>query len=248
MVEFVVLVVLVVVGFLVYQLYLADGSVPFNKELRESFLKSSFTRSVLALNRPGDQRFIYLNQDSNKLTVEVDIQAGIVPNHQYKMWLTQMIKDTTGKIADIRESYDSDILPKPAFSYTELLSMAKKTRDPLLAAQPNYLHVLYLGESSNEPTNVGMVLTATDIFLFKQVVIQLSDRESIRSKIERSTIMHEWGHLLGLEHVALENCIMNEKVEVYENKKFQGSNLPTDYCAEEEFWLMKLRTEAGEKK
>ena len=68
----------------------------------------------------------------------------------------------------------------------------------------------------------------------------MSDLSHIQNMIEQSTIMHEWGHLLGLDHINQEDCIMNERVEVYENRRFQGSNIPTTYCAEELYQLHQL--------
>jgi hypothetical protein len=246
-IQLVILLILIATGIVVYGLHLGGSENPINKELRESFLKSTLTRGVLALNDPGDHKFMYTSPASAGITIEVDLQPGIVPHPNLKSWLEGMLKETVGKHADVRIEYDNNIPPQASFTYTELLSLAKKTRDPLLAAQANYLHIIYLSSSANEPTNVGMVLTATDMFIFKHVINELSQMDSIRARIEHSTIKHEWGHLLGLDHLDLDNCIMSPRVEVYENRRYQGGNIPTNYCPETLFQIDLLKKEAAKR-
>jgi hypothetical protein len=245
--QLVILLILIITGVVIYGLHLGGSDNPINKELRSSILKSTLTKSVLALNDPGDHKFMYASPATSSITVEVDVQAGIVPHPSLKSWLEGMLKETLGKQADVRIDYDNNIPPQTSFTYTELLSIAKKTRDPLLAAQANYLHIIYLSSSANEPTNAGMVLTSTDMFIFKHVINELNQMESIRARIEHSTIKHEWAHLLGIDHVDQENCIMSPRVEVYENRRFQGGNIPTEYCPETLFLIDQLKKEASKK-
>ena len=53
--------------------------------------------------------------------------------------------------------------------------------------------------------------------------------------------MHEWGHLLGLEHTNLPECIMNEKVEVLDSHYLLSNQIPVEYCWDEKYKLENLR-------
>jgi hypothetical protein len=187
---------------------------------------------------------VYLSPKTTSLTVEVDIAPNIIPHPALNSWLKGMIKETAGKRVEIRTETDPDIPSKNQYTYTELMTLAKKTRDPLLAAQDNYLHILYVPRCQNAPTNAGLVLTATDLFIFQDVINGLSETPSVRALIERSTLMHEWGHLLGLDHLRQDNCIMSETVEVYGNRPFQDVNIPTAHCSDTLFQLDQIKKEA----
>lgn len=246
-VELLILLILVSAGLLIYGLHVGGPDNPINQAIRDHVLKSSFTRTIMALNEPGDFRYQYLRTQNGVVTIEVDIAPGITPGKDLETWLKGMIKDTTGKTVSITQSHDGNIPAKSEFSYTELITYAKKSRDPLISSQPSYLHILYLPRSSNDPTNAGMVLSAADIFIFKDVINELSDRENIRARIEQSTIMHEWGHLLGLEHNDQTNCLMSETVEVYPERKYQAAAIPTAYCPNDYAILARFKKEANAK-
>ncbi len=44
--------------------------------------------------------------------------------------------------------------------------------------------------------------------------------------------MHEWGHLLGIDHVDNPECIMSSFVEVEDKTLFRVQDIPVAYCPE----------------
>ena len=174
-----------------------------NHEFRPFFLKSTLLRTVFWLRQVGDAR--YQIASTSPLIIAVKTSTDVTPNPDLTNWLTQMVQDTLHH--PVQVIYNSNA--------------------------PALIHLEYRDQSPSAPTNAGQAINPTDMVIFTQTINSLSERPHIRAMLEQSTLMHEWGHLLGLNHVPDEACIMNERVEVYGNRRFQGNNLPTTFCPEE---------------
>lgn len=229
--------------FFLYHFRISEENL-FNQRYRPYFLRSAIAREIFFLDRIGDARFEYFNTGKQVVLVEIDYQAGKEPNIDIEQWISGLIFHTLRKDVEIRISQEKKIPDRDGFSDKELIKLAKNTRNLGPDKDRSYLHLVYVSKSIEALTNTGLVLTAGDIFIFVDRIRELSNKDSIRSRIEQSTIKHEFGHLLGLEHVDSENCIMSERVEVYEKKRFQFENIPTDYCEETLDNLRRLREEA----
>ena len=210
---------------------LADPGNAINQKYRPLFLRSSIARSLLFLDRPGDARF-ELFSPGDSLSVEIDYQTGREPDSRIREWMERIAAQTLKKKAQITLSQDSGISDNSAFTDRKLRTLARDTRDRELAKNRAYVHIIYISKSRDFPSNTGLVLTDKDLFIFSDGIDELTDSRNARSLVEESTIAHEFGHLLGLEHVEREDCVMSETVEVYQPGKFQFESLPTDFCEE----------------
>lgn len=238
-------VLILVYVFLLQQLRIADPANSFNQDNRESFLKSGIAKKLLFLNRPGDDRFDYLADKKKTVIVEVDYQRGRQPDSQVEGWIALMILETLRKNSDIRLAEQDEIVNVESFSDRELIEAARESRDFKTSDDKNYLHLLFVSASSEMPTNTGLTLTGREIFIFKDNINSLSERKTVREAVEKSTIMHEFGHLLGLDHVNQNNCVMSKSVEVYGNRRFQFDNIPLDFCQESLDALMRMKIAAN---
>jgi hypothetical protein len=234
--EVIFLILLLAVLGIFYSLHFAPPQNLVNQTLRPVILTHPFVRKLLNLNSIGDNRYAYLH-NPQALQITVWHEPQYVPDPKVNDWLKTIIAQTLNRPAAITYQILTQPLG-PSQTDADLKAVLKLIHPIGDLAAPS-LSLVYVPESQSAPTNAGAVLTSDTIFLFTHTIANLSDRENIRQRIEQSTIMHEWGHLLGLEHLNETGCIMSEKVEVYPNRQFQGSNIPTAYCAEELYQLKK---------
>lgn len=223
---------------------IADEENPVNQKYRQTVLKSGVLRKLFFLNRPGDSRYEYFSPYRNTLLVEVDFQAGRQPNVEVKDWIRGLAAETIRKDVRVEVSQEEKIGDVESFSDEELRDLAKATRDFTPESRHPYMHVMYVSTSGEYPSNTGLVLTDQDVFIFQDRIKELSDQATVRKLVEVSTIKHELGHLLGLEHVDREDCVMSELVEVYHPGKYSFESIPTEFCEESLQELQRLWLEA----
>lgn len=228
-IELIVLSFLLVFIFLMVTLTLMPYDNPTNLALRPIILKLPYTQTLFRLNQPGDRRFAYAASKNSPLIIEVDYAPNVVLEAQLQIWLETIVQETLKKPVQVVIESTPQIPSQPDYTHQELYALAKAAQNPQLKS-PSYLQLIYVNRSQDTPTNSGVVLTSETMFLFQDAMYELTDQTHIRDRLVESTIKHEWGHLLGLEHIDQEDCIMSETVEVYETRRFQATNIPTDYC------------------
>lgn len=241
---FTLLFVIAVVSYvlLLQRFRIADPSNAINRQYRPLFVHSQILRKLFFLDRPGDNRFVYFSPQKTKLAVEVDFQNHRDPNTEVVSWIKDLVFDTLWKDdVEVSVSKEDRIEDVEEFSDQQLVTLERKTRNLFPKRNESYLHIVYISQSSEVPTNTGLTLTGDTIFIFRDAMVSLSERSSIRALVEESTIRHEFGHLLGLEHVDRPDCVMSERVEVYAKKRFQFENIPMEFCEESKSSLRELR-------
>jgi len=97
---------------------------------------------------------------------------------------------------------------------------------------PSDLNIVYTSSYSEKPSSIGLVIHRDTVYIFNDALKKLSEKSAVNNILEKTTIMHEWGHLLGVDHILNDDCVMSEVVEVYDNPSY-GKSLPTKYCWEE---------------
>jgi predicted Zn-dependent protease len=137
-----------------------------------------------------------------------------------------MVRETTDKPISLKAL---EVLPHELVSYTT--HDLNELRKSVLRDSPNpALYIVYVPRYKDEPEYAGITLHRDTLFIFKETLRSLNDYTDVQNRIEQSTLEHEWGHLLGLDHIDLPTCLMSESVEVYTNRVNQISNIPVEHC------------------
>ena len=218
---FLVLIIIVVVKF--------KNETVLSGLLRREIIKNQYLVNLINLNQPGDARLLYLNSKELTIRVELGYLRNSKIEDEVEFWIKDMVFETIEKDVDVHTSI-LDIAKKEAYSDEDLNEIRESFIDRF-ESEPK-LYVFYLTKREEIESNVGITLHRDTIFIFKDAMETLTEQGQTLKRLERSTLMHEWGHLLGVEHIDSPDCIMSDFIEV-ENKTFyQERDIPIKYCPE----------------
>jgi len=186
--------------------------------LKEKVIKYPKLVRLMDLNEPGDYKFFYLGLGNEALRVKVVTLNDKYSDKDAKNWFTEILQKTVNKKAVFSDKSVS--YPKTELLENEDLN---KIRDEIISDAETDLNLVYAGS-----------------YAVADAIEALSEKGYINNLLEKTTIMHEWGHLLSLEHFNKENCIMNELLEVYDRPP-TGKTIPAVYCWEELNQLRKIK-------
>ncbi len=199
----------------------------FNQTTRFKLAKYGWLRIFLGLHNDGDARGWYFAGKS-PLILEVVVAKGVEFNDGVLRSVAKKAENVLGRKVQI---INSDLIANGRLSDGQLAEEVKKHRHYEISGQPN-LFVIYAEDFQREGGYVGQT--------FQEFGIVLSDKRlrevtadypySLDGYIE-STLLHELGHQLGLDHNQQEDCVMNEKVDQPDGQgTFSGRYTPTDFC------------------
>lgn len=212
----------------------------FGKDLRTIVLQFPTFVQLLNLNQPGDNRKAYLSSKYPIITVNSYYLADSKPDSQMSSWIKDMISNTTGKTVTIETPRPLSFGNQAAFTDADLKQVGKSLAKPLIS--PASLKLVYLSTYAVKPSYLGITLTRDTIFIFKKQLSSLEETPSVTARLEQSTLMHEWGHLLGLEHVPFSGCIMSADVETMDVRQLKEIDVPLTHCKDTLYDLEKLKT------
>ncbi len=213
----------------------------FNKNFRESFSDSIFLRKVLGLNFDGDAKSDYLGKHYSEITIEVDAVTGYSISPSTMGSVAAMIEALTGKKTTF--VYSDEHLPySGSQSLDELEFITSKHRDLSLSDNSALLYVLAIGSDFDEPDFLGSTINENGIVIFEDTLLGFTEiNPQLYEMFILSTILHEFGHQLGLGHNMDPKCLMNEEAD-QRSLVFQNPNeVVVEFCAEEEQELNLIR-------
>jgi hypothetical protein len=202
----------------------------FSKYVKGEVIKYPGLALFLNLNEPGDGRFLYLGPHHQQIRINIYSVNNTRVNESVTDWMNEIVSETTGKkivVSDLRpvEYKNNGLLGDNDLNNIRKIIVTE-------AGSVSDLNIVYTSSYSQKPSSIGLVIHRDTIFVFEDALKKLSEKSDIKNILEKTTIMHEWGHLLGIDHVYNDDCIMSEIVEVYDDPTY-GKMLPTKYCWEE---------------
>lgn len=226
-----VLLILSSIAFIILRLA-ANGSENnfFNRNWRTKFAEVSAFRELLYLHNDGDAKSDYLGSNYSQILIEVDEMAGIsVPETSLDL-LTQRIAAITGKKVSYLIS-DTNIPFADSTTIVQAEDLTQQYRNVLPTSNTTTIYVLALNKLSDQPDEIGSTLNEYGMALFLQPLKSIStgDETTFDNYVE-STALHEFGHLLGLQHNNMLGCLMT----TYADQSPTGFQNPdaiiTDFC------------------
>lgn len=210
---------------------LGSPSSSFNQTTRYKLGESQFARSLLGMHNYGDARGWFLKGQS-PIVVEVVSAKGLDIDQRALDNFAEDIKKYTGKYATV---FNYEEVPNGVLSDEVLGTEVSLHRKQTISGQPN-LFIIYADDFERSGTELAKTYNEYGMVLSdKRLKEVTAGYPGAVTEYVESTLLHEFGHQLGLEHNDLPGCVMNERVE--NPIVMWGSN--TDYI-ETEFCELEL--------
>ncbi|MBU0598109.1 matrixin family metalloprotease [Patescibacteria group bacterium] len=205
----------------------------FNDSWRSKFSRYPFLRTIIGLHWDGDALSDYLMPEKmDSLVIEFDRYENCDIDIDLQEQLVQEISRVIDKPGGITfKEDDYYILNQPSYSREEIRELAKIHQDYRSKAGVAVLYIMCMNKSADYPTNIGLTVHENGIVIFQEAIRELTKNNRATHDIYIvSTILHEFGHQLGLDHVEDRDCLMTERVESPGNALGALSLIPDSFC------------------
>lgn len=227
--KFLLVIVILVLGVFIYLKFqiLGDPNTAFNQTTRYTLGHYAPVRSLLGMHSAGDAREWYL-QGKATLSLEVVQAKGTRLDDKALNNFANEIGNYLGREVVI---YDTEFIRNGKLSDADIETIAKGSRHHLLLGEPN-MFVVYAEDFDRTGNEVGKTFNEYGIVLSDKALQDLTARHpEALTQYQQSTMLHEFGHLVGLEHNDMANCIMNVSVESPKlDFSFNGTYTPLEFC------------------
>ena len=194
---------------------------PIDSYFRPKLLQSNLMRTVFFLSDLGDYQYNITH--ANSIEIEIYQQEPL------------LLKSSDYEISKM---VSRNLLNKPVAVQLrrvddQSLSIKDVYRNYLFNKIPGQakIAIFVQGQSTLARSIVGETYESQGIIIYESRVEELTQFESYQKTLEQSTILHEFGHLMGLEHALDPTCVMADTVEVGTSQE-AINQLSTDFCAE----------------
>ena len=209
---------------------LGSPSSSFNQTTRYQLGHYQLWRSILGLHSYGDARAWYL-EGNQQIRLDVVEANGADFSSQALSGFVDEIKKYTGRGVQV---YDYEKINNGVLSDQDIQTIVANDHNTNFFGQPE-LFVLYVQDYNHPDGEVAKTYQEYGIIVSHDQLMQVTKYfpDSL-PEYEQSTLLHEFGHQLGLEHDTGNNCVMNAAVDhpILTNS-FSGNYTPTDFCQSE---------------
>lgn len=208
---------------------LGSDSSQFNQTTRFTLGKHPVLRNIFALHKDGDARAEYL-QGSATIEIEIAEPGNSQLDETTVDDFAAKVSKYTGRSTKV---YYVDNVPNGTLSNTQIdnvFALGKRQYNP----GDSVLFVLYANDFNASDNEVGRTYQEYGMVISHDKLQTLTQAyPSSFDQYAESTMLHEFGHQLGLDHNNINGCIMNSVVENPQSYSVFGSYTPTDFCQSE---------------
>jgi hypothetical protein len=220
--------IIIVSGLFIYlkTMSLGDENSYFNQNTRYQLGKYGWVRTLLGLRKDGDARAEYLIGDG-AITVEIVKPNNVIVDQDAIDGFLESVEAITGRKTIF---YNTDTIKGGKLSDEDLKSIIRKNRRHRTPGSPN-LFIIYSDDFSTGG-EVGRTYQEFGILLSGNRLNELtSNYPAAKTQYIQSTLLHEFGHQIGLLHNEDLNCVMNAAVESPRKaQSFSGAFTPVEFC------------------
>ena len=150
-------------------------------------------------NVTGQCRYEILRANEySSVHLEINYVTGHSPDSDALNLLKQRIKEVTDK-STVTVSQSSFGSTQSSYTLEEILEIENEERSRFKSGNTFVIHILYLnGEYKDNDQTLGLAYSGTSFVMFKEKIEDAAFLLISAKDIEKSVIVHEFGHLLGL--------------------------------------------------
>lgn len=212
----------------------------FNQHLRSGFARYPLFRQILGLHYDGDAAADYLSGRYDRVAISIAAEAGVELAPKVLRDFADKLTEITGK--KISYGVSPTQIPTADVAAKTPLQLEVGYRKLHSESRTATLFLLLLDSDPQTPDLLGSTLGEDGIILYVGALKDFTSRfPRTESKYEFSTLLHEFGHQLGLAHNNFENCLMNEHAEHGESFIELPSDVLVDFCQREYGQILKIR-------
>lgn len=164
------------------------------------------------------------------LIVEIDYQSGVTPDQNAVSHLLDIIRRYADKPAGVTLSGGNEFgSDRTQWTTSDLRATADANRQHYSDADTTVVYILYvrggLYDDGQETNAIGVAHRASEIAVFPEKWSggSLGALLGSDANVERSVLVHEWGHLLGLVNISYTSDIDHEDPEHPKHSSNRGS-------------------------
>ncbi len=222
-----------------------DENSQFNQNARFQLGKYAITRTVFGLHNAGDARAEYFSR-GNLISVEIVQPENSGFSDEILNNFSDKIKNYLGRSVSL---FNLDKIPEKSLTEVDIEEIVREKRRHVLSGQPNLFVILATDYSPRSNDEFAKTYKEFGIVVSLKALKDFTENNlSAFNSYANSTLLHEFGHQIGLVHNSNTNCIMSEHAGINGKAlEFYGQLSPQDFCGFEQTEISKLKIKFSKK-